>query len=92
MDAKEFVALCKKEVVDFENNFLFPSEKKSDDITTVTEDDVVIVWLSKILQNNKALVTTKYLDGTYYEVTYNGDKCEYYIDVYKKIDNYTVKI
>lgn len=26
-------------------------------------------------------------DGIYYEVTYNGDKKEVYLDAYKKFDN-----
>ena len=30
-------------------------------------------------------------DGMYYELTYNGDKNELYIDAYKKIQNVMVK-
>ena len=26
-------------------------------------------------------------DGMYYELTYNGDKTEWYLDVYKKMEN-----
>ena len=50
-------------------------------------EDVYIVWSCKTLQNNKALLSTKRLDGMYYEVTYNGDKNEIYLDAYKKWDN-----
>ena len=50
-------------------------------------DDVYIVWFSKTLQNWKALVSTNVSDGMYYEVTYNGDSKETYLDVYKKWDN-----
>lgn len=53
----------------------------------LTEDDVYIVWFSKTLQNWKALVSTNVPDGMYYEVTYNGDSKETYLDVYKKWDN-----
>jgi hypothetical protein len=45
------------------------------------------VWLSKVLQNNKGLFSTSLFDGMYYEVTYNGDKDEIYLDAYKKFEN-----
>ena len=50
-------------------------------------DDVFIVWFCKTLQNWKALVSTTVHDGMYYEVTYNGDKNETYLDAYKKWEN-----
>lgn len=52
-----------------------------------TLDDVYVVWFSKTLQNWKCLVSTTLPDGMYYEVTYNGDKKEAYLDAYKKFDN-----
>jgi hypothetical protein len=48
---------------------------------------VYIVWFCKTLQNWKALVSTTLPDGKYYEVTFNGDKNEMYLDVYVKTDN-----
>lgn len=57
----------------------------------ITEDDVYIVWMCKILQNHKALVSTTVSDGMYYEITYNGDKNEYYFDAYKKWENICLK-
>lgn len=30
-------------------------------------------------------------DGMYYELTYNGDKKEWYLDAYKKFENKVVK-
>lgn len=50
-------------------------------------DNVFIVWFCKTLQNWKALVSTTIPDGMYYEVTYNGDKKEVYLDAYKKFEN-----
>ena len=50
-------------------------------------DDVFIVWFCKTLQNWKALVSTTIADGMYYEITYNGDKNEIYLDAYKKWEN-----
>ena len=55
--------------------------------TKLTKDDVFIVWFCKTLQNWKTLVSTTIPDGIYYEVTYNGDKHETYLDVYKKWEN-----
>lgn len=55
------------------------------------EDEVYVVWFSKTLQNWKALISTTLPYGMYYEVTYNGDKKETYIDVYKKLENVCVK-
>lgn len=49
--------------------------------------EIFIVWISKILQNNKALVSTTMQGSPYYEITYNGDKDEFYIDKYVKESN-----
>ena len=49
--------------------------------------DVFIVWKAKILQNWKWLISSTLFDGMYYELTYNGDKKEFYLDAYKKFEN-----
>lgn len=49
--------------------------------------DVYVVWFCKTLQNWKACLSTNIPDGMYYEVTYNGEKRETYIDAYKKVAN-----
>lgn len=49
--------------------------------------DIYIVWKCKTLQNWKYLISTDIPDGRYYELTYNGDKKEWYFDVYKKMEN-----
>lgn len=56
-------------------------------------EDVAIVWKCKALQNWKYLLITARSrnDGTYYELTYNGDKKEWYLDVYKKFENKIIK-
>lgn len=51
------------------------------------EFGIFIVWKCKILQNWKYLISTTLNDGMYYEVTYNGDKKEWYLDAYKKFEN-----
>ncbi len=57
----------------------------------ITLDDVFIVWQCKTLQNWKFMISTIVSDGMYYELTYNGDKQEWYIDAYKKWENVCVK-
>jgi hypothetical protein len=54
-------------------------------------DDTYVVWFCKTLQNWKALVSTTLRDDMYYEVTYNGDRRETYLDAYKKIHNLVIK-
>lgn len=49
--------------------------------------DVYTVWKAKILQNWKYLISSTLYDGMYYELTYNGDKKEWYLDAYKKFEN-----
>lgn len=49
--------------------------------------DVFTVWKAKILQNWKYLISSTLYDGMYYELTYNGDKAEWYLDAYKKMEN-----
>ena len=49
--------------------------------------EVFIVWKCFILGNAKFLLSTTLFDGMYYEVTYNKQKNEYYLDAYKKFEN-----
>ena len=81
-----FLKLCKEIVVNY-----FNSHVEKTDNMQITEEDVFIVWSCKTLQNNKALVSTTVSDGMYYEITYNGDKKETYVDAYKKWENFTIK-
>ena len=86
MGSDKFEKIVKTAVVEYVNSRLDKTDKKE-----ITEDDVFIVWLCKVLQNNKALASTKLLDGMYYELTYNGDKDELYFDAYKKWENVCIK-
>lgn len=52
---------------------------------------IFTVWKSKVLQNWKYLISTDLPDGMYYELTYNGDKDEWYLDAYKKFENKVFK-
>lgn len=53
--------------------------------------EVYIVWKCKTLQNWKYLFSSTLRDGMYYEVTYNGDTDEWYLDAYKKFENRCIK-
>ena len=55
--------------------------------------EIFVVWQVKVLQNYKALLATDIEgDQHYYEVTYNGDKKELYLDVYDKQENKCLKV
>ena len=54
------------------------------------EFEVFTVWKAKILQNWKYLISSTLFNGMYYEMTYNGDKGEWYLDAYKKFENRVV--
>lgn len=86
MNEQDFVKFCKNQIVNYTNDHLDKTDNK-----VITEEDVFVVWLCKTLQNNKALLSTTLFDGMYYEVTYNGDNDEAYIDAYKKWENYKIE-
>ena len=53
--------------------------------------EVYIVWKCKTLQNWKYLISSTLCDGMYYELTFNGDEEEWYLDAYKKFENKVIK-
>lgn len=77
---------AKQIVIDYYNEHVEITDNKK-----LKESEVFIAWFSKTLQNWKALISTTISDGMYYEVTYNGDKKETYLDAYKKWENVCVK-
>lgn len=85
MDSGKFIELCKREV----SKYIIEHLDKSDE---VPKFDVYVVWLSKTLQNSKALLSSTLLDGMYYELTLNGDKKELYLDAYKKFENKCINL
>lgn len=87
MNEQDFLKLCKQEVVKYTNAHLDKTDKKA-----ITKNDVFVVWSCKTLQNNKALLSTNVSDGMYYELTYNGDKNEMYLDAYKKWENKCIEL
>ena len=87
MGSEEFLRLCKAKVAEYTNTHMDKTDQKQ-----ITVNDVYTVWYCKILQNHKALLSTTVPDGMYYELTYNGDKNELYMDAYKKVQNVCFKM
>lgn len=85
MGNDKFEELSKKEVRKY-------AEEHLDKSDTIPNFEVFVVWSCKTLQNNKALLSTTLSDGMYYELTFNGDKRELYLDAYKKFENKCIKL
>lgn len=87
MTSEKFINIVKTEVARYVNEHI--------DITDnfrLEKDGVYLVWFCKTLQNWKALASTSLYDGMYYELTYNGDKQELYLDAYKKFENRCISV
>lgn len=78
-----------KVVIDLVKNYVLEHLDKSDE---TPQFEVYTVWKAKVLQNWKYLLSTTLPDGMYYELTFNGDKGEWYLDAYKKFDNQCIKV
>lgn len=50
-------------------------------------DEFYIVWFAKTLQNWKALVSSDVIAGQYWEVTYDGNNEQTYVDAYVRATN-----
>lgn len=87
MTDREFTSLCLQLVADYTNKHMGKTDCES-----ITTDNVYTVWSCKTLQNWKALLSTTVPDGMYYEVTFNGDLDEVYLDAYKKFENKCVHV
>lgn len=82
MKSDEFINYSKELV----KQYAYEHLDKSDEMD-INAFDVFIVWYAYELGHNKALLSTTLLDGMYYEVTYNSNKKEVYLDAYKKFEN-----
>lgn len=74
----DFIHNARRMIAEYEDYNVLPSE-------------IYTVWSCKILQNRKAIFSHDVFDGRLYEVTYNGNDKEYYIDVYTKKINFKEK-
>lgn len=82
----EFIKVAKFHVSQMVKENLDPSDN-----VTFTMDDIYVVSHSFILGNQKALISTTLPDGKYYEVTYNSEKDELYVDCYVRLKQNVVK-
>ena len=53
--------------------------------------DIYHVQTAFVLGNNKGTFSGPNSDGLYYEVTYNKEKNEFYVDEYEKLSNTMIK-
>jgi hypothetical protein len=81
MGNDEFIEKCQKLILDYIKNGLDKSG------APVKARLPYVVWSVKVLQNNKALLSTDLPDGMYYEITYDGTRNKFYFDAYKKWEN-----
>lgn len=72
------------EALEIVERYILEHLDKTDEIPNFS---VYMVWKSKVLQNWKYLISSTLPDGMYYELTFNGDKNEWYLDAYKKFEN-----
>ena len=75
------------QAIEIVRGYILEHLDKSDQIP---EFEVYTVWKCKALQNWKYLISSTLLDGMYYELTFNGDKEEWYLDAYKKFSNQVI--
>lgn len=78
------VKMMDEVVIEIVKNYILEHLDKSD---PVPKFEVYTVWKCKTLQNWKYLLSSTLFDGMYYELTYNGNKNEWYLDAYKKFEN-----
>lgn len=76
------------EAIEIVRGYIEEHLDKSDEMPTF---EVFTVWKCKTLQNWKYLLSSTLFDGMYYELTYNGDLDEWYLDAYKKSENRRIK-
>ena len=77
-----------KRAVELVREYIIEHLDKTD---AILDFEVYTVWKAKALQNWKYLLSSTLCDGMYYELTYNGDKKEWYLDAYKKFQNVVIK-
>ena len=88
MNNAEFINKAKYIVAKYTNENILKPEQG-----LISENEVFVAWYAKVLQNHKALLATLIEgDQHYYEVTYNGDKKQLYLDVYDKQENKSFEV
>ena len=58
---------------------------------TETEPEMFVVWQARVLENFKCLICAPVMRWTYFEITYDGRRESWYIDVYRKVENLEIE-
>ena len=90
MDGNRFLKLATETVAEHLNRSLdlHPSATGR----KIVPADIYVVWSAKVLQNNKAILSTDAVKGILFELTYNGNTDELYLDEYNKSINRKIKV
>lgn len=80
MGREEFIEKCKTIVKKY-------TIEHFEKIADIPEFDVLVVWYGRTTQDIKALLNTTLSDGMYYEITYDGEKKEFCLNAYEKVEN-----
>lgn len=90
MDGNRFLKLATETVAEHLNRTLdlHPTAVSR----KIAPEDIYVVWSAKVLQNNKAILSTDAVKGLLFELTYNGDTDELYLDEYSKSINRKLKV
>lgn len=81
MQSEQFIDKAKEAII------IYVDEKYGDKLE---KDDLHLVWFAKELQNFKCTMVDLLKNQRYYECTYNGDKDEFYLDIYQKEYNFKI--
>lgn len=84
--SEEFLRVAKFQVLKMAKEGFDPTDN-----IQISIDDVYVVLYAYVLGNQKATLSTTLPDGKYYEVTYNSEKDEMYIDCYVKLKQNVIK-
>lgn len=79
---KEFEEISRKKIQEY---------YKKEGIELDKDNDIFVVWLAKALGNTKGVFITNKMDKKLYEITYNGQMNEIYLDAYIKEENILIK-
>jgi hypothetical protein len=84
--SEDFLRIAKIQVLQMIKDGLDPTDN-----VQISMDDVYVVLYAYVLGNQKATISTTLPDGKYYEVTYNSEKDEMYVDCYVKLKQNVIK-
>ena len=58
-----------------------------DPLNPDAKSTIFVVWQCQVLQNFKCLISTTMPHGMYFELTHDGDRETWFMDVYRKFEN-----